>query len=269
MHSTPPSGAAGVLLRLVLSGVALLAATAGGAILLAVAENGNAALQTLMVDVAAPAAAIVIVLAVSGRLSGNQPLSRAIALGLGFGAVATVGLELVRNIGFYAFDSMPGQLPELMGVLMTGRIMQGPDVVSNLLGWTDHFWNGALFGVIYLVLVGGFPRRRPHWTGASIGVVYGLLLGTGFLASPVSRATGAGLFGSIIGQKYTITVYLAHALFGAILGWLAHRFASDADPLWTVALRLLPGTASRTSTPHADLPAASHVKVQRSVGDHR
>jgi hypothetical protein len=154
-------------------------------------------------------------------------------------------LELVRNIGFYEFNSMPGQLPELMGVLITNRIMLGPDLASNIIGWGDHVWNGALFGVTYILLLGGAPRRKRHWYGAGLGAVFGLVIGTGFLLSPVSRATGAGIFGSIFGAKYVVTVYLAHLGFGAVLGVLVHRFGDNLEPLWRPALRLLTAITGR------------------------
>lgn len=233
--------AAQVLLALVV----LVAATAGGALLLAVAENGSSSLHTLVIEIAIPSAIVIGAAGAAAAMIGARRLAKGIILGLAFGALSTAGLELVRNIGFYQFNSMPGQLPELMGVLITNRIMDGPDLASNLIGWADHVWNGAAFGVTYAVIVGGFPRRRSHWIGAGMGAIYGLALGTGFLLSPVSRATGAGIFGSILGAKYVITVYLAHAVFGALLGLLVHRFASSTDPLWQTALDLLPGRSAR------------------------
>lgn len=56
-----------------------------------------------------------------------------------------------------------------------------------------------------------------------------MLIGAGFLASPVSRATGAGIFGSVIGAKYDITVYLAHMVFGGMLGTLVHQVVGLVD----------------------------------------
>lgn len=190
--------------QLLLAFVTLVAATAGGALLLTVAENGTSSLHTLVIDIAIPSAIVIAAAAAAAVMVGAWSMAKGILLGLAFGALSTAGLELVRNIGFYEFNSMPGQLPELMGVLITNRIMDGPDLASNLIGWADHVWNGAAFGVIYAVIVGGFPRRRSHWVGAAMGAAYGLALGTGFLLSPVSRATGAGIFGSIFGAKYVI-----------------------------------------------------------------
>jgi hypothetical protein len=227
---------------LALTGLVLLAATLGGALMLAVAENGNASYQTLTLYVTVPASALIFLAAAAARMVGLRSFARAIALGLLFGAISTAGLEVVRNIAFYEFNSMPGQLPELMGVLVTNRIMLGPTIGSDIVGWALHVWNGAAFGVTFALLVGGFPRSsryRSNWYGTGLGVAFGVLVGTGFLASPVSRATGAGIFGSVIGAKYDITVYLAHMVFGGILGTLVHRFLTDDAPVWELALRLL------------------------------
>jgi hypothetical protein len=228
------------VVELVMTGTLLAAATAGGPLLLAIAENGNASLSTLVLYVAVPAAALVALLGAASAKLGYHSLYRAIWAGTAFGAVGSLGLELVRNIGFYAFNAMPGQLPELMGVLITNRVMLGPDLLSNIVGWTDHFWNGAMFGLTYVLLVGGAPRNRSHWYGAGAGAAFGLLVGTGFLLSPVSRATGAGIFGSVIGAKYVVVVYLAHSLFGAVLGFLVHRYAQRTTPLWHLLCRAVP-----------------------------
>ena len=57
---------------------------------------------------------------------------------------------------------MPGDLPKLIGIKVLGRmVMQGPDLSSNLAGWGFHFWNGAMFGIIYVLLVGGSLLRGP------------------------------------------------------------------------------------------------------------
>jgi hypothetical protein len=223
-----------------LVGALLLAATFSGEILFAVAENGNASFQSLIVNVALPAIGILVVLTIVSALVGFRRLARAVVLGALFGVLATAALELVRNIGFYKFQSMPGQLPELMGVFMTNRIMDGPDLLSNLLGWADHAWNGATLGITYALIMGGAPRTRRHWSGAVFGSLFGVIVGTGFLLSPVSRATGAGIFGSIEGMKYVYTVYLAHIAFGASLGVLVHRFGSSVPAIWQVTAKLLP-----------------------------
>ena len=222
-----------------LSVLVMLAASAAGALLLSIAERGYSTLQALILQVAIPAGALIVVALAAAAFVGWRRLARGIVLGFWVGALATAPLELVRNVGFHLFQSMPGDLPRLMGVLMTGRIMDGPNLWSDVIGWTDHVWNGAMFGIIYALLVGGFPRRPTGWTGAGLGAFYGVLLATGFMFSSIPTTTGAGFFGSALGPKFAITVYLAHLGFGATLGWLVQRYGSELEPLWALALLAL------------------------------
>ncbi|KQX30692.1 hypothetical protein ASD97_12650 [Streptomyces sp. Root63] len=227
---------------LLASGLVLAGATAAGSLLFAIAEGGYATLPDLVREVGLPGAvAVAVAPLIALRLSGPR-LGRAVLLGAAAGVVGTAVLELVREVGFRIFESMPGDLPMLMGVLLRDQIMQGPDTASNIAGWTYHVWNGGMFGVTYAVLLGGFPFRRfgGAVAGTLMGTGYGLALGTGFLLSPVPKAVGAGVFGTDFGAKFAITVYLAHAGFGALLGWLVHRYGNRIAPLWSVACKLLP-----------------------------
>lgn len=141
--------------------------------------------------------------------------SRSIAWGALAGAGATVGLEVVRIIGFH-LGYMPGSMPELMGVLLLNRFALGPDAASNLAGWAYHFWNGAAFGIIYVMLVG----TRRVWGG----ILYGLAVGVGFMLSPVVQSLGVGYFGLDFSVGFPIVVTLAHIAFGTLLGILAQQF---------------------------------------------
>lgn len=221
---------------LMASTVVLAGATASGALLFAIAQGGYASFPDLVKGWGVAGALAVVVAAVAARIAAGPRLLRAVAVGAVAGIVGTGGLELVREIGFRQFHSMPGDIAMLMGVLLTNRIMDGPDTTSNLAGWADHVWNGAMFGVIFAVLVGGFPRLR-RGVAVLAGIGYGLLLGTGFLLSPVPVAIGAGRFGADFGPRFAVTVYLAHALFGAITAWLVNTFGTRVEPLWTVALK--------------------------------
>ena len=79
---------------------------------------------------------------------------------------------------------MPGDLPRLLGVLLTDRFMQGPSTLSDTLGYAYHFWNGACLGLIFAVILG---RRPVKWTR-----IYGEIIGISFLASPAVQAMGSG-----------------------------------------------------------------------------
>jgi hypothetical protein len=144
-------------------------------------------------------------------------LQNRILAGAGAGILATAGLEVVRGISYH-YGGMPGNLPELMGVLLTGRIMEGPNVLSDLAGWGYHFWNGLCFGVIYAIVFG----RRRAW----VGIVYGVLIGFAFLISPAVSSLGIGFMGREM-PSMPLTVVVAHGVFGALLGYFAHRWIGD------------------------------------------
>ncbi|AEA23530.1 hypothetical protein ATK30_4913 [Amycolatopsis echigonensis] len=225
--------------ELAATALALLAAAAAGAELFALSATERWQFQDLLLYVGAPAAGLLILVVVVAAALRWQRLVRGIGLGAAAGVVATVGLEAVRITGFRVFDSMPGDLPTLMGVKATGRIMLGPDTAATIIGYADHFWNGAMFGVIFALVVGGFPARRGAWVAAVIGAVYGLALGFGFVTGPVPRSLGiGGIFSTVGVGEFQTTVYLAHLVFGALLGLLVHRFGSGVTPLWTAVLRL-------------------------------
>jgi hypothetical protein len=147
---------------------------------------------------------------------GHGVLGHRMIAGLAAGAIATLGLEIVRTTSFH-LGGMPGDLPRLLGVLMTDRFMLGPSRFSDVLGYSYHFWNGACFGLIFAVI---FGRRSLSWT-----LIYGLFIGVGFLASPAVQAMGVGFFAL---QKPTmiVTVVVAHIAFGLILGLLLRRWLS-------------------------------------------
>lgn len=223
---------------------ALAAAAASGALLLAIADDGYSTFETLILWVGIPSIILLAILYGLARWRRWEWLSHGLILGLWTGAASTIGLEIIRIIGFRVFHSMPGDLPTLMGVLLTGRIMQGPDTLSTILGYADHFWNGASFGIIYAVVFG----RRSWWVAWVYAVVF---MATGFLASPVPNAMGAGYFGVLFGPQFAITVYLAHSAYGVLLGWLIWRTAKPNQS--TIFRRFWPARRS----PGASLPSPS------------
>jgi hypothetical protein len=194
------------------------------------AQAGYGNLESFALWFLLPAIGVLVVLSLA-LWRRDSSLGRAIVLGAAAGALATVALEIVREIGFH-MGYMPGDLPELMGVLLLNRFALGPSVASNIAGWAYHFWNGASFGIIYTLIFG--TRRR--W----VAVAYGLAVGTGFMLSPVVATMGVGFFGLQFSIGFPVTVYLAHLAFGASLGFLAQRFLS-AQP--STLIRALFATA--------------------------
>ena len=192
----------------------LLAAASVSPLIFPLAESGRSTMDVLAKFVLLPSIAVIGI--VWGLLyRQDHPLAKPVAVGLAAGAVATIALEAIRLPGFW-LGFMPGNLPRLMGVLLLNQFATGPTPLSDLAGWACHFWNGASFGLIY-VLVFGTCRR---WVGA----VYGLLLGLGFMFSPVVSALGVGFLGLEFSKGFPVTVTLAHAAFGGVLGWLSARW---------------------------------------------
>lgn len=211
--------------RMILIAIFLLLAAVGPNIFPA-AEAGYGTLSQFAVLLLLPAGAALIVLALAVR---RQPdLWRAVVGGAAAGAVATLALEAVRMTGYH-LGYMPGNLPQLMGVLLLNRFALGPSFASDLAGFAYHFWNGASFGIVYALLVGS----RRVWAG----IVYGLAVGVGFLLSPVVASLGVGFLGLQFSIGFPVTVLLAHAAFGLSLGWLAQRWAGGLPAPWLSAVR--------------------------------
>lgn len=200
---------------LLLTAVALALASVGPLIFPA-AQAGYGSLATFARIFLLPAiGALALLLAFVRRR--DRAVYDAIITGAIAGAVATIALEVVRLTG-YRLGFMPGNLPRLMGVLLLDRFASGPSPASDLAGWAYHVWNGASFGIIYVLLLG----TRRVW----MGVLFGLLVGLGFLVSPVVISLGVGYFGLQFSAGFPATVLLAHLAFGGALGMLAARLCT-------------------------------------------
>ena len=214
--------------QLILTLLALLA----GAVspnLFVVAQAGYAKLSQLAINFLIPSIMLLAIVVAVTAFANHQNLRKQISIGLLGGLLATIGLEVVREIGF-RLGGMPGEMPQLMGVLLLDRFAMGPNWLSNLVGWSYHFWNGAVFGLIYTLLLG----RPPYWSG----LIYGTLIGFGLMSSPVVVAMGVGYFGSQFGIGFPITVFLAHLAFGLILGKFIAKNNLQAPNLWQQARRV-------------------------------
>lgn len=197
----------------VLSLVALLMAGIAPNIFPA-AQAGYAKMSYLGAHLLLPSLVVLAATLAASVLRVHRRLTRRLVAGAGAGLVGTVGLEAVRMTSFH-LGGMPGDLPRLMGVLLTDRFMLGPSPLSDVLGWLYHFWNGACFGIIFSVVLG---RRAVWWA-----VVYGELIGLGFLVSPAVKSLGIGFMG-MDRPAMPLTVAVAHLAYGAILGMLTHRW---------------------------------------------
>ncbi len=205
-----------------------LAAASVGPLIFPAAQAGHGTMAQSAKHFLLPAVAVLMVVAVLCWKS-VPAIGRSIVWGGLAGAIATVGLEIVRIAGF-KMGYMPGNLPRLMGVLLLDRFALGPSLASDFAGWGYHFWNGASFGIIYVLILG--TSRR--W----LGLLYGIVAGLGFLMSPVVLSLGVGYFGLQFSLGFPITVLAAHAVFGLALGTLAHRFLSAQPSVVMTELRV-------------------------------
>jgi Family of unknown function (DUF6789) len=202
--------------KVVLSLVALAAAGVSPNVFPA-AQAGLAKMSVLATTLLIPSIVLLAVVFAIAVFRGHPRLVNRLLAGAAAGIVATVALEVVR-IASFRLGGMPGDLPRLMGVLLTDRFMLGPSLGSDLLGYAYHFWNGASFGVIFAVL---FGRRTILWVAG-----FGTVIGLGFLASPAVKAMGVG-FMAVQMPSMIVTVVIAHLAYGLVLGALLRRWLPD------------------------------------------
>lgn len=214
-------------MKRVLTILLLLGAASASPLIFPLAESGRSSMDVLAKLVLIPAMVLLAVVVIRLNLR-DDAVARISVGGMAAGAVATIALELVRLTGYH-LGYMPGNLPRLMGVLLLNQFAAGPSLQSDVAGWLYHFWNGASFGLIY-VLVFGTCRR---WAG----VVFGVMLGLGFMLSPVVSPLGVGFMGLEFSKGFPVTVTLAHAAFGAALGWLAAAWLGYIESPLLTAMR--------------------------------
>src|SRR5258708_20692897 len=205
-----------------------LAAASVGPLIFPAAQAGLGTMAQSAKHFLLPAVVVLIVVALLSWKS-VPAIGRSIVWGGLAGAIATVGLEIVRITGF-KMGYMPGNLPRLMGVLLLDRFALVPSLTSYFSGWAYHFWNGASFGIIYVLILGTSPR----WPG----LLFGIVSGVGFLVSPGVLSLGVGYFGLQFSIGLPITVLAGHAAFGLLLGALAKRFLSVQPSVRLTELRV-------------------------------
>jgi hypothetical protein len=205
----------------------ILALAAVAPVVFPAALAGYATMKDLALMLMLPAALLLVALALWHQSLGSARLAGTVWRGTLAGVLATIALEAIRYPGF-RLGFMPGNLPELMGVLLLDRFAEGPSTASTVAGYGYHFWNGASFGIVFSVIAESLSLRRfKSWAA-----FYGVLVGIGFLASPVVQSLGGGLFGLDFGAPFLSTVISAHIAYGVALGvllkWMSHCETSDS-----------------------------------------
>ena len=189
------------------------------------AQAGVASFSQLVLWFLFPSVALLVLVIIIAKYLKYRDVTQLALNGLLAGSLATIALEIFRETGF-RLGAMPGDLPRLMGVLMLNQFATGPDIWSDLAGWAYHFWNGAIFGLIFSLLLG----KPKIWQG----ILYGLLIGIVFMISPVVKSLGIGLFGVDFkdGYQFALTVTIAHAAFGLCLSLLLMKWNKGFSVIW-------------------------------------
>ncbi len=203
----------------------LLALAAISPNLFPVAQAGMSSFPSLIVQFLFPSVALIVLLIIISKKLKYKDVTRLAINGIAAGIISTIALEIFRESGF-RLGAIPGDLPRLMGVLMLNQFASGPDGWSDLAGWLYHFWNGAMFGLIFSLLFG----QGKLWQG----LLFGLLIGIGFMISPVVKSLGIGLFGIDFkdGYQFAVTVTVAHAAFGLVLSFLLMKWNKGIPNIW-------------------------------------
>ena len=207
--------------ELILALIAMAAASISPNIFVA-AQAGYDSMSDLALTFLIPSLVVMALVIGISMLLRLQILRRQIWTGIAGGVLATVAMEIVRETGYH-LGGMPGDLPKLLGVLLMDRFAMGPSLLSNVVGWSYHVWNGAAFGIIFSLVFG----RTAWWAG----VLYAVVIAIIFMSSPAVVAMGVGRFGVDFGPGFAATVLAAHLAYGLVLGWYVHRRNSPPH-LW-------------------------------------
>jgi len=160
-------------------------------------------------------------------LKQHPDLFRRIVIGLGAGAIATIGLDWIREMGVIS-GWLPGDTPVMFGKVVTGSQN------FNIFYWVGqiiHFMNGACFGLCFTFF---FGRRRSRAATVSLAVFWMLLIEMGMMLGP-PMGPMVGYFGVrwMWPQLFLLTL-AAHIVHGIILKLLAHHWLQPEDDKWIV-----------------------------------
>lgn len=181
-----------------------------------------------------PAMVVLVAIALYARNS-DPGLFRRIAVGFSMGAVATLALDAIRQMGVI-HGWLPGDTPVLFGRMVTGS---DAFAVFWPAGLAVHYLNGAGFGLFYAFVWG---RQGSYRAAAVWATAWALVLELGMMLGP-PMGPMAGPFGVDHSWPGLFLVTLvAHVFYGVTLGLLVERFLTPADRGGLIAfLRDRPG----------------------------
>jgi hypothetical protein len=173
-----------------------------------------------------PALILLAVIAIYSR-KHYPDVARRILVGFAMGAVATIALDTIRQMGVI-HGWLPGDTPVMFGKMATGS----PNFATYWpVGLLVHFMNGANFGLFYAFVWGkrGSYRAAVLWATA-----WALVVEIGMMTGP-PMGPMVGLFGfNFAWPQLFILTLVAHVAFGITLGLLVEHFLRDEDSggLW-------------------------------------
>ncbi|MFQ5639663.1 MAG: hypothetical protein ACE5IR_16895 [bacterium] len=152
-------------------------------------------------------------------------LYRRIVVGLAAGAIATIGLDWIRQMGVLE-GWLPGDTPTMFGKMITGS---NSFVEYFWIGQFAHFLNGADFGLVFTLVFGRFSTLTKT---ALMAIFWLLLMELGMMLGP-PMGPMVGLFGIrfMWPQLFALT-FVAHVVHGTILGVLAFYWLKEEDNSW-------------------------------------
>lgn len=170
-------------------------------------------------------AIIFLIWAIAYTRKAYPDLHRRIIVGLGTGAIATIGLDWIRQMGVIA-GWLPADTPAMFGKMITGS---NAFIKYYWVGQFAHFFNGADFGLVFTLVFGKFATYRKT-VFAAIGWL--LILELGMMLGP-PMGPMVGLFGvKYLWPQLFILTFTAHVVHGAILGSLAYYWLKKEDESW-------------------------------------
>lgn len=152
-------------------------------------------------------------------------LHRRIVVGLAAGAIATIGLDWIRQMGVLV-GWLPADTPTMFGKMMTGS---NSFIKYFWAGQFAHFFNGADFGLVFTLVFGRFKTLSRT---ILMGIGWLLVMELGMMIGP-PMAPMVGPFGVryMWPQLFLLTL-VAHIVHGTILGSLAYYWLKPEDEKW-------------------------------------
>lgn len=162
----------------------------------------------------------------------NYPdLFRRIVIGLVAGAIATIGLDWIREMGVIE-GWLPADTPTMFGKMITGS----QDFTKYYwIGQFAHFMNGADFGLVFTLVFGNFKSYKS----TIVWAIVWLLVMEFFMMIGPPMGPMVGLFGvKWMWPQLFILTFVAHVVHGTITGALTHLWLKPEDNKWLVPFLL-------------------------------